>query len=394
MQEKINKKVIILTVQKAPNFGASLQAYALYKYISDIGFDTQILDLLRPIHKGYKAEKGFCSFKYLDEPWIEKVKRVLVRPVKTEIKRYFGKDYAYNFKQDHKIELAKRMQRFLEFDSMVSYTKPYTIKELYKKPPIADFYITGSDQLWNPTQPYPLEPFFLTFSQGVGKRISYATSIGLSKLSDFVKHKFKQWLVGYDALSLREESAVEIIQKLTDLQVEKCCDPTFLIGREEWDALADKRLVEAPYIFIFTLAHSKALYEYACKLRKKTGLKLVVLTDPTPSKETEKEIRIVDAGPRQWLSLIKHAEVVLTNSFHGSAFSVIFHKPVRTIIQNNRGTRIMNLFKDLGMESCLLENVEMDCPEIPVIDYEAVNLRFTTMRKKGIDYLEKSLMKD
>lgn len=387
----MSKKVIILTVQKAPNYGASLQAYALYKFISNKGCDTQVMDLLRPVHKGYKAEKGFYSFKYLDEGLCEKIKRTLIRPTKTNIQRFLGTNHSFQVMRKYAKEIRTRKERFAEFDDMISYTKPYTIKELYSNPPIADVYITGSDQLWNPTQPYPLEPFFLTFAKGKGKRISYATSIGVSELSDFVKSKFRKWLVGYDALSLREESAVDIIQELTDAPVERCCDPTFLIEKEEWNHLADKRLIEEPYILIFTLAHSQELYEYGCKLREKTGLKLVVLTDPLPSKETVNEHCIVDAGPRQWLSLIKYADVVLTNSFHGSVFSVIFHKQVKTIIQNNRGTRIINLFKELDMNDCLLDSANINGIGIPSINYAEVDTSFEKMRKNGIRFLTEKL---
>ena len=238
------KKVYIITVQKAPNFGAYLQAYALYRYIADLGHDCSIIDLLRPVHKDFVHTKGYDPYLKLN------FKQKLRRKYK-KIQQAFLKCVCYS--QFKEMQIAKF--RFQEFDRLIKYTRTYkSIKDLYDNPPIGDIFITGSDQLWNPTQYYCLEPYFLTFVKGKAKKISYATSIGISELPLNVIKDFKKWLSSYDFISVREIEAKRIlIQGGIKDDIEKVCDPTFLLSSSKWKSLAVQPKEGKKYIFLFTL---------------------------------------------------------------------------------------------------------------------------------------------
>ena len=252
------KKVRIITVQKAPNFGACLQAYALYKYLVDLGYDCKIIDLYRPVHKEFVYTEGFDPFVALPEMSLYKKMRYNLRPLKTFLLRVLGKDADYNFNKRYKIELEEASKRFFSFNNLMEYTEPYySIQQLYDTPPEADFYITGSDQLWNPTQKYALEPFFLTFVKNGGKKISFATSIGVTDIPERVTKKFKEWLSTYDYISLREKAAVDFVSTLVDKTIYKIADPTFLLNKSQWSNLASyKEEVKEDYIFLFTLSYT------------------------------------------------------------------------------------------------------------------------------------------
>ena len=373
------KKVLITTVQKAPNFGASLQAYALWKYISELGHECKIIDLLRPYHKGYIPTQGFEPFCQKERSWWLNFRIDYIRPLKKNIRDLFRVNKS-NLQENELPTFSKK--KFEVFDSQIAYTKTYTsIRELYDNPPQADLYITGSDQLWNPTQPYPLEPFFLTYVRK-GMKISYATSVGVTKVSKYTKKKFSAWLKSYDAISVREQEAIFLLQPLVSQKISQCCDPTFLLPMEHWRSLASKRQVKNKYIFLFVVGEGNQACDYAECLHKQLGLPVV----------TNKNIRgysfqiVNDIGPLEWLALIRDAEMLVTNSFHGCVFSLIMNTPFKVSIFNNRGSRIINLLQQMGDEVLLLSGDD-ETMEIPTVDFEDAGKRINKLGEKGRNWL-------
>lgn len=141
------------------------------------------------------------------------------------------------------------------FNSEISLSKPYrSIDELYANPPKYDLYITGSDQVWNPTQNYCLEPYFLTFvAEGQGKKISYASSIGINDLTIKEKSLFKKWLSSYDAISIREKQGKVLLQSFINRDIKQVPDPTFLLSMDFWREMAIRPQFNEKYIlFIYT----------------------------------------------------------------------------------------------------------------------------------------------
>lgn len=379
----MSKKVLIMTVQKAPNFGACLQAYALWKYISDLGHDCKIIDLLRPYHSDFVYTEGFDTFCKKERSWFLNFRIEYVRPFRKKLRNIFHKDTNNYNRTIPSKSFSQKL--FDEFNEQLKYTKTYrSIGDLYSNPPQADLYITGSDQLWNPTQPYALEPYFLTFVKQ-GKKISYATSIGVAHISKYVKRKFALWIKSYDAISVREPEAASLLQPLVQKQISECCDPTFLLSKESWEKLASKRQIEGKYIFLFTVGDGSSVFDYAETMGKK--LNLPVITNKDDFKKNGKysfEIKN-DIGPLEWLALIRDAEMVVTNSFHGCVFCLFMHTPFRVGISNNRGSRITNLLKQVHCENLFLNNNDELNPLF--VDFETSDKCMKELGEKGQNYL-------
>lgn len=145
-------------------------------------------------------------------------------------------------------------------------------------PPVYDVYITGSDQLWNPTQRFCLEPFFLTFAPNDAVKISYASSIGISSLTNREKNDFKRWLPSYNAISVREKQAQKMLNEiLIGKNVFQVSDPTFLLDRDFWKKMAIVPANREPYILLFPLMHDVYLLKFAIRMAHESGKKLVVV---------------------------------------------------------------------------------------------------------------------
>lgn len=381
------KKIGIITVQKAPNYGAELQCYALYKALGDMGYQCEVIDLCRPYHKDfigswkykvYSSVKRY-SFKYF---WIT------TRPIRSWIKEHIlrKRNLAKEFIRQNKSVLMERERKFESFEHRISFSRKYrSIAELYRNPPQYDIYMTGSDQLWNPTQPYCLEPYFLTFVNNGGKRVSYATSIGVSSLSENVAQDFKKWLASYDRISVREVEARNILQSFTDKDIEVFADPTFLVNVEHWKEMA-VRPAESDYVFLFTLGYNDILYRKAQEYALSCGKTLVYRANDYrdyPSK-TDAVARL-DLSPEEWLGYILYSDMVVTNSFHGCVFSILFHKQFRVMSTTNRGSRIFNLLDLCGCKDCYLET--NDAVTDVAIDYHKVDETIMKERTKATTFL-------
>lgn len=181
------KRIGVITIHNSPNYGATLQSFALWKYLSEQGYDVEVIDLYRPYQIEYIPSKKFKSCR----------RESCFKLIKSYIKKFFFVHQSVNLLSDEVV------CKFRKFNSQIKLSKPfYGPDELYEHPPIYDIYITGSDQVWNPTQPYCVEPYFLTFVGNSGKKISYAASIGISSLSETEEQKYKQWLESYIKISV------------------------------------------------------------------------------------------------------------------------------------------------------------------------------------------------
>lgn len=343
------KKVGIITIHKSPNYGGSLQSFALWKYISDQGIDCSIIDLYRPANIGYIYSLKYRSFIHKWSP-INRIKasvqQFLFLLKNWKVKQKGKEDSFYN-------SISKK--KFEEFNSQISFSKPYNcIDELYKNPPHYDLYITGSDQVWNPTQPYPLEPYFLTFAKG--KKISYASSIGVTDLTNKEKRCFKKWLEQYDSVSVREKTAKTLLESFVNKEISVVSDPTFLLDIDYWKSIAVTPSIAKPYILVFTLHYQPHIVSYSRKLAEESGMELVVLGQKQPV-EAEGYIAETSAGPNEFLGYINNASLVITDSFHCTLFSFILGAGnVFTYIDstNKRGSRIFDLYSLFGIEGHIL----------------------------------------
>lgn len=340
-------KVGIVTIHNSPNYGACLQSYALYKYIEQQGHDVEIIDLHRPFaYADYVPSKKYTCSRPVMTTWKQRLKQ--------SVKKVMG------IKEKHiSLYSSTAIRKFEEFNSSIKFSHPYCgIDELYANPPIYDLYITGSDQLWNPTQAYCLEPYFLTFVPKGKRKISFATSIGITDLRENEKRSFGEWLGSYEAISVRESQAKELLETiLPHKEICKVADPTFLLSQNVWQKLSIRPSTFNPYILLFTLRHEPQMLDYCKRLSKESGLQLIELGQVQPEVGNNEYVAVKDAGPKEFLGYIENAELVITDSFHCTVFSLIMGvKNFYTYIAptNNRGSRITDLLNVYGLRHHLL----------------------------------------
>lgn len=340
-------KIGIITIHNSPSYGGSLQSYALYKYLELQGFDVEIIDLHRPYQKDYKKSSTYKVYteKNRYNIFIDFMKKV----VRNFLNRRSNIESNYS---------QSAYKKFLSFNNMVKCSKPYWgCDSLYNNPPIYDAYITGSDQVWNPYQPYCIEPYFLTFAPKGKKRISYAASIGLNKLPEIFESKISQWLNMYDYISVREKNTADYLKSLTGLDITTVADPTFLLDSTYWKKIAVYPQ-KKKYILMFTLSCIPEILNYCQQLSKESGLELMSLRmNQSEYNPKDNYTIITDAGPAEFLGYMANAEIVITNSFHGTVFAFLMGaKNVFTYIPegNKRGVRIVNLYDELGYPNHIL----------------------------------------
>ena len=376
-------KVGILTIQKSSNYGACLQCYALYKYIEHLGYKCEIIDLHRPgvKHQSYHSSKRFRPFRY-------SFKKVLV----DIIKRLFGSNI-----EDKYPRSTIRMDKIMRFNNQMSYSCSYeSPDDLYKNPPIYDLYLSGSDQIWNPSMRFGLEPYFLTFAPQGSIKMSYATSVGLSNLNETEKKAFKLWLEDYSSISVREISAQQLLSSFINKEIEQVQDPSFLLTRDEWLKISIPPKIQKPYILLFTLEFSNNLLRYVEQLKKESGLEIVYLCWRQPVNPIADYIVEKDAGIEEFLGYIEKAFLVITNSFHGTVFSLILgsNNFFSYVGGSKRGSRIVDLLYQFHVENHLLnENLCQTYEELQncVMNHDMIHELIKSERSRSCTYLKKAL---
>ncbi len=351
IKNKTMYKIGIVTIHNSPNYGACLQSFALFYFLKKNGYDCEIIDIARPTHSDYIASK---KYKILTKNKKHKFSKNLFRKLR-EI---------YNPKNKELIplqfesELSNRKEKFNNFNSQIQLSKRYSnLDDLYDHPPLYDIYITGSDQVWNPGNKYPVEPYFLTFVPLGANKISYAHSLGIISLPKFIIKKYKNWLSSYDYLSIREIEGNDLLTKITHSNIEVVLDPIFLIEIEYWKSISPIFKQKNKYILCFCLGKNKKLISYANKISKELNFDLIILSGCIQDIKSTEYKFIYNAGPEEFIGWIKHAEIVLTDSFHASAFSLLLSKNFYSfLLPNKRGSRITNLLNLFSLSEHILNS--------------------------------------
>ncbi len=353
-------KVGILTFHKAISYGAVLQAYALQNFMLSLGIDNEIID--------YKCE-------YMINRYQKTFRRTSSNPVK---------DFLWSLKTASGVKAGKKAT--MDFaDKYFKMSQPYTKDSLAKAKDEYKAFVTGSDQVWSPTCVGFDPAYFLTFAKPEQK-YSYAASIAVKKYPDNLKNEFAKRISDFQGCSVREKSGAEIVRELTGKEASVNIDPTLLLGADEWDKIASNENRE-PYIFLFNVLKPKKLIEYAIKLAEEKNLKILYLNNRRPvTHERIEYLNPVTAD--KFVGLIKNAEYVCTNSFHGNAFSVIYGKKfvVETETAASVNIRSQELLEYLGLSDRILSSTNTPAIDAEYnIDY--VREKLEIERKKSAEYL-------
>lgn len=339
------KKIAILTWLHNGNFGSILQAYALQRYLRNEGYEVNNIDLCPSI-----VEK-IANCLHQGNPFLSLVKE---KKVSWDARKACSDKKA----------LACRIEKFDDFlKSNFCLTRTYRkFGDLRENAGKYDVYICGSDQVWSPMLLSP--SYYFDFLPDNDKKISYACSFGMSYIPEQKKERIAYWLKRYNAISVREEAGLNIIEELIDKKAVVNVDPTMLLNAEEWNQLVKSgRPVAEPYMLCYFLSYNEEQWQKAQNVALEKGLKMVVI--PATKESYQKGDKVIsDVGPIDWVNLVKHADMVATDSFHGCVFSIIYQRQFmvfKRFSDNNKlsqNSRIYTLLSSYGLERCLVDNIE------------------------------------
>lgn len=352
-----------ITCHDVYNFGASLQAYALQHYIESLGNQVEIIDY-RPSYLYKKYDwKAFTSKKYAKFNSIFLTKWMFRCLKWTYLRFSLGRKRCFD-------DFTKKYLHLTQ-------TTYYTFQDLKQNPPHADIIIAGSDQIWNPLFPNGKDPsYYIGFALPCTKRISYAASFSVDNIPSSQKEFAKQQLSQMNRISVREYQGLEILNELKIQGGTKVLDPIFLLDKEEWTKFMHK-YNDKNYILIYDFEGNSILKKTALFLKKKYNWKIYSINDALPRLYADKNF--TNVGPKDFLGLIHNCSVFLSNSFHGTAFSIYFNKPffVFGLTGINLNSRMDSLLRTVQLKDRFINN-NTNLEQIKLeYNYEEVNQRIT-----------------
>jgi len=360
------KKIATITFHNAINIGAVLQTYALQKTIRSMGHETEVID-----YRNSHLQAAYSPFylKHKTPIWIAKT--VLVAPI-----RFI------------------RNQRFVKFNRKFVKVSERIITDadFAKVNDTYDAFFVGSDQVWNPYLAGKVDgKYFLDFVTDSRKKKSYAASFGLAELPKEFEAEYKKYLSDFSDVSVREQSAVQIVRKLNaSLNPVHVLDPVFLLNATEWNEMAispSKKLGQ--YLLIFCVSDlTDDIVEYSTKFAKKNGLEPIYLAR-RPQRITGVKV-VINFAPQEFLGYIQNAQHIVTDSFHAMSFSIMFNKEFSLKVTKQKGlknNRPLELLERLDIHNRTLDD------NIDAIDWKSVGEKLDIEKKKSFNFLKDSIEK-
>lgn len=366
-------KVAILTRTSAVNYGTILQSYALQSYVNGLNATALVVDDVMPrqMYSGMNVEKKRLSFK-------EKVGDFLDR-------RKLKKQYANAIKNEKLVRKFKKQY--------IEYFYPKTLQELNDN---FDAFIAGSDQIWAySAEPY-MFPFFLLETISHNKiKASYAVSVGEKGYPDGYRARVEELLNDFDYISVREKSSKSIIGQYTANEVFVACDPVLLIDSKEWVNLAGNRKVNKKYVFCYLLGKNDWYRNQIEEIANYFSCEVIIIQKEVAWDTYE---QVNSSSPKDFLNYIEFAEYIVTDSFHGFLFSLIFKKQFCLLQRflddgnNTQNRRLLDLIEKLEMNNGLLS--EKDEWEFSVLNYDKIDQKVAPFIQSSRDYLKMVLCKN
>lgn len=353
-------KVGLLTFPNSPSYGASLQMFALYQAVSKLGADVEVINY---INLYMKNKQHYAAGNA------------------SSLRKGFSKI----------VELPIRMK----FSSFEKQMKMYPRKPLHLPEELVsladryDYMVCGSDQVWNPKVTGGDWSYLFSFCKEDRKKIAYAPSFGVSELPDELKETYETLLNKFQSLSVREVAGRQIIQSSTGRECPVVLDPSMLLTKEQWEQQC-KPLKGLPehYIAPFIFNKNENTDRFIRDLQEKTGLPIVGIGGHALTRIRHKNFT-GPVGPAQWLSVIKNADYVITDSFHGAAFSIIFEKELFVSLASATNSRLVTLMDTFGLNDRIIRGDAVE--NVRKIDYDNVASIMRKKREFSLNYLRQAL---
>lgn len=354
-------KIGILTFHNAYNAGAVLQTFALQSFLSSLGHDVEVLD-----YRNKKIEERYKLFSFRSMP-----KRNPIRFVKYLLNRIYRKRMYYLFRcdVDKYLRISPKINNFLD---------------IYKQE--KDLIVIGSDQLWNNSLTGYNDPFYWAeFTQsGRTKAITYAICMNSDTISEEDVNYIRHNISNFSAISVRETPLADFLSNLTEMDIHVSLDPTLMINRNVWTRMPiiDKKPTSQKYVCVYAILERAKVIDEARKLASSNGFQLIVM-EPIADVSLFNN-RYNPATLLGFISAIANAEYVVTSSFHGLAFSIIFHKEVFVFGDSGKNERMRSLLDKLGiMDHFVVSGIY---PRHR-IDYQEVERILNVQRNDSQNYL-------
>lgn len=308
-------KVGIITFQRADNYGAILQCYALYKTIADLNCDVEVIDYRNPV-----IERGYVGIPRLRKNFIKWTIEILYRSL---------------HKRKHGL--------FEEFRKKISFSRSFSGNDIKNEGLNYDVIIVGSDQVWNPLTTKYLDDIYLLDFPGNYRRCAYAVSLGDIDNEVFKKKEFIDKVKCFHTLSVREQSGVGMISQMSGMEVKWCLDPTFLLSKWQWNEIGDEADIDISehYILLCQINNNSELSKIAKYVSSNVKLPIIGCTQECPKSRHIQWMR--EAGPMEFIKLIRNADIVITSSFHALAFSAMYEKELHILPPKKNGDRLKSL---------------------------------------------------
>jgi len=360
------QKVKMLTFHNAQNYGATLQAYALKEKVKEFGLDACFVN--------YENEKILSDYK-------------LIRT--NSLKSFFSSLWYLPRNIKRKKSFKSFSDRYLDTDKKVYLSK----EDIQKDIECGDIFIAGSDQIWNPALTDGLSDVYtLNFKGQNIKKIIYGASLGNEELLQKHFSEFKEKLADLNYISVREQSIIKPLEEISSKKIEQVVDPTLLLNKSEWDKLIEEndtlKLPCEKYILVYTLFESDKVTKIANHLSKITGLKIVHFRKYNTYQN--EYMSLYSHGPVDFVHAFKNAAYVVTNSFHGTVFSLIFERKFYSVLPKERAGRIKDLLSDLELDSRIVQ-YENEINVEDKIDYINIKDKIEKLKNKSIEYLKKGI---
>lgn len=382
------KKIGLAVCYNAKNFGSQLQLLANAKKIEELGYQVEIIRYNKKVTPVFVLQTipRLFNIRFL---------RGKLRSLQKRKSKAADPEIAKN--------LSLRRARFNQFADahFPASSEPYAGWETLVKKAKENYdgFVCGSDQLWLPNN---LGSHFYTleFAPDNKPKIAYSTSFGVSEIPWFQKTGTAKYLNRFQSLSTREIAGSRIIEELTGRKAQVVCDPTMLYDADDWNAiLPSKRIIEQPYIFAYFLGTNPSHRKAAEELKEKTGLTLVTCPFADSFVASDKDfgdVQMYDMDSADFVNLIRHAEFVLTDSFHGTVFSILNHRQFLTFNRfqegkDSRNSRIDSLCTMLDLHNRRYTG-QIDAI-FDSVNYEQVEQRLHAFRSESIQYLKDALQK-
>lgn len=341
-------KIATLTFHRALNYGAVLQTYALQKILLKRRIDTEVLD-----YRSKFIENHYEQDKISNYYTLRKVAILFLRNGCSIVKR-------------------EQFTSFLKNNIKISPQK-YNKEDLGMVESKYDIFLVGSDQVWNYRIAGFDKTYFLDFVKSSCKKASYAASIGLDIIPIEYEKEYKNLLQSFGRISVRENEGQKLLERLLDRRdIETVVDPTLLLQSSEWEKLSEKCEIPEKYLLLYLLSENRKILKFAKKIAKKYKCKIIYINNQLLKRCGMINRR--DTTPENWLYLFKNADYIVTNSFHGTIFSIIFKKIFWVDYlhtSSNVNSRIITLLCNLGLKDRIIsEGCDVNHNEINYSDVE------------------------